>query len=143
MKKTFLLLVLLVGLSLTMKAQESALGIRCGYGGEISYLHPMGGDNRLEADLGLWSHGVDATAIYDWVFKDWPLNFDGNFHWFTGVGGTLGLHNNASLGLAGNIGVEYNFNIPLQLSLDYRPVFYFGSDGFWGDGVALGVRYVF
>jgi hypothetical protein len=46
---------------------------------------------------------------------------------------------------AGQIGLEYNFNIPLQLSLDYRPGFYLvpaGHGGAW-EGAALGIRYRF
>ena len=46
--------------------------------------------------------------------------------------------------LAGDIGIEYNFDIPLLLSLDFRPEFGFGD---YNDDVdfdiALGVRYQF
>jgi hypothetical protein len=43
---------------------------------------------------------------------------------------------------AGNIGIEYNFNIPLLLSLDYRPEFYLGNDfnDNFGSDIALSVR---
>ncbi|WP_317044708.1 hypothetical protein [Flavobacterium cyanobacteriorum] len=48
--------------------------------------------------------------------------------------------------VAGNIGVEYNFDFPLQLSLDFRPEIYFGDefreDDFAAD-IALGIRYKF
>ena len=49
---------------------------------------------------------------------------------------------------AGDIGIEYNFDFPLQLSLDFRPELYFGGDyadyrdGF-GPDIALGIRYRF
>ena len=45
---------------------------------------------------------------------------------------------------AGDIGIEYNFDIPLQLSLDFRPELGFGnySDDLDFD-IALGIRYRF
>ena len=47
--------------------------------------------------------------------------------------------------LAGDIGIEYNFNIPLLLSLDMRPEIGFNDD-FSDDldfDIALGIRYQF
>ena len=45
-----------------------------------------------------------------------------------------------------NLGIEYNFDIPLMLSLDIRPELYFGDkfreDNF-GPDIALGIRYQF
>ena len=50
-----------------------------------------------------------------------------------------------SLGALVQVGVEYTFsNIPLLLSLDYRPGFYFLPEGrFDFRGIAVGVRYCF
>jgi hypothetical protein len=46
---------------------------------------------------------------------------------------------------AGNLGIEYNFDIPLMLSLDIRPELYFGDDfgNDFGPDIALGIRYQF
>jgi hypothetical protein len=49
---------------------------------------------------------------------------------------------------AGDVGIEYNFDIPLQLALDFRPELYFGDnrkdfdnyDSF-GPDIALSIRY--
>ena len=138
------------------------LGDSDGFGAEISYQKSLDRDNRLEANLG-WrdSRYFDAfklTALYQWVR---PL--DGNFNWYYGVGGGLGSVDFASRpnnqndyytpdgGLfvlaAGDIGVEYNFDIPLLISLDFRPeigiVGYKNfSDNFDFD-IALGIRYQF
>jgi hypothetical protein len=51
----------------------------------------------------------------------------------------------ANVGLAGQFGVEWNIpQIPLQLSVDWRPVFFFLNDGGFGyDSVGLGIRYRF
>ncbi len=124
-----------------------AIGLRfgglAGDGAEISYLHPMGNSNRLEADLGINNWGLGLTGVYQWV---WDLSelADG-FNWYAGAGGTLGLSNsNFGLGVVGQAGIEYNFNIPLQVSLDFRPAIYIlPSIENKYDGICLGVRYKF
>lgn len=149
---------------ITLSAQDisdHALGLRLGdsdgFGAEISYQKSLSTDSRLELDLG-WrdSRNFDAfklAGLYQWVR---PL--DGNFNWYYGVGGGLGSVDFAPLpsgdpdgGLfvfgAGDIGVEYNFDIPLLLSLDFRPEIGLAgydnfSDGFDFD-IALGIRYQF
>ncbi len=160
MKKLILSAVMLLGLALSTQAQEiskNALGLRLGdsdgFGGEISYQRGLSSDNRLELDLG-WrnSNNVDAfklTGLYQWVW-----NIDGGFNWYAGVGGGLGSWNQDYKGdsgtfvfAAGDIGIEYLFDIPLQLSLDFRPEFCFNSDKYRSDNlgsdIALGIRYRF
>lgn len=162
MKKLILSAVMLLGLALSTQAQDiskNALGLRLGdsdgFGGEISYQRELSSDNRLELDLG-WrnSNNVDAfklTGLYQWVW-----NIDGGFNWYAGVGGGLGSWNHDYKGYsdsgtfvfaAGDIGIEYLFDIPLQLSLDLRPEFYFNSDKYRSDNlgsdIALGIRYRF
>jgi|JI10StandDraft_1071094.scaffolds.fasta_scaffold279048_1 hypothetical protein len=162
MKKLILSAVMLLGLALSTQAQDiskNALGLRLGdsdgFGGEISYQRGLSSDNRLELDLG-WrnSNNVDAfklTGLYQWVW-----NIDGGFNWYAGVGGGLGSWNQDYKGYsdsgtfvfaAGDIGIEYLFDIPLQLSLDFRPEFYFNSDKYRSDNlgsdIALGIRYRF
>lgn len=151
---TFALVLCMVG-ALSAQVDGKAIGLRFspGYGNsaEISYLHPIGNANRLEVDLGLSNRGMYVTGVYQWV---WDLSdLAEGFNWYAGVGGSVGLWNGKyanyddgiSIGVAGQVGIEYNFNIPLQLSLDYRPVINLiptiGSGYF--DGVALGVRYKF
>ena len=49
-------------------------------------------------------------------------------------------------GVVGNLGLEYTFNIPLQISLDLRPRLMFGNNNVWTDGIfsfGIGVRYAF
>ncbi len=162
MKKLIFSAVMLIGLAFASNAQEiskNALGLRLGdndgFGGEISYQRALGSNNRLEVDLG-WrnSNDVDAlkvTGLYQWVW-----NIDGGFNWYAGVGGGLTSwsydnKNNKDSGVglfaAGDIGIEYLFDIPLQLSLDFRPELYFGSDKWrkdnFGPDVALSIRYRF
>lgn len=164
MKKLLLSAFMLIGLAFSSHAQDrNALGLRLGdndgFGGEISYQRKLSTDNRLELDLG-WrdSHDYDAiklAALYQWVW-----NIEGGFNWYAGVGGGLGTYefndgipdyydgdddSGAFIFVAGDIGIEYNFDIPLMLSLDFRPEFYFNdfrNDNF-GPDIALGVRFKF
>ncbi|XCF05251.1 hypothetical protein ABI125_11005 [Tamlana crocina] len=159
MKKLFLLSLTVLGFVLTSNAQEiseNAIGLRLGgsdgFGAEISYQHALGDNNRLEADLGLRNgnnySAFKLTGLYQWV---WLL--DGDFNWYAGAGAgltsfsgknTLDGVDGTGFFIAGNIGVEYNFDIPLQLSLDFRPEF--GNNDFTDNtvfDVALGIRYQF
>lgn len=157
MKKIFLLPIMLLGLSFAVSAQDiadNALGLRLGgsdgFGAEVSYQRALTNNNRLELDLG-WRNSSDFNAIklaglYEWV---WLL--DGNFNWYAGAGGGLASfsgNNNSNIDdqtsffIAGTIGIEYNFDIPLQLSLDFRPEI--GNNNFTNNSVfdiALGIRY--
>lgn len=161
MKKLIFTACMLFGFAFVAQSQsfsDNALGLRLGsndgFGGEISYQRALSKNNRLEADLG-WrnSNHVDAlklVGLYQWV---WELQ--GNFNWYAGVGAGLGTWNvdyntvkdNGSFALlAGNVGIEYNFDeAPIQLSLDYRPEFYLNDtyrDGL-GSDIALSIRYRF
>lgn len=140
---------------------DHAIGLRLGdsdgMGAEVSYQLRLGDNNRLEADLG-WrnSNKVDAfklTGLYQWVW-----NIHDNFNWYVGAGGGLGSwsYNETIAGYkykdsgtfffaAGDIGIEYNFDFPLLLSLDIRPELGFTDE--YRDGldldIALGARYQF
>ena len=139
---------------------DNALGLRLGdsdgFGAELSYQVAVGRASRVEIDLG-WrdNRNFDAfklAGIYQWVR---PL--DGNFNWYYGVGGGLGsvdfdpgfVDDDGGLFIfgAGDIGIEYNFDIPLLLSLDFRPeIGLVGYDGFSDNfdfDIALGIRYQF
>ncbi|MCA0153119.1 hypothetical protein [Winogradskyella vincentii] len=158
MRKLFLSTVTIFTGLLFMNAQdisENAIGLRLGdsdgFGAEISYQRALGEVNRLEVDLGWRSardyDGFKLTGIYQWV---WEL--DGDFNWYAGAGGGLGSYgfDNSALDdetfvfVAGNVGIEYIFDIPLLLSLDFRPELGFGdfNDDLDFD-IALGIRYRF
>ena len=146
MKKTLILLVALLGFAVAAVAQPRAIGVRAGYGGEFSYQHGFG-NSFGELDLGWWgNHHINLVGIYDFI-----LGGNGEVNVYLGPGAQLSIwnapqHNNQlNVGLAGQFGVEWNIpTIPLQLSLDWRPVFFFLNDGGFGyDSVGLGIRYRF
>ena len=153
MKKIIFTIALLASVICTTNAQVdgNAIGVRFGYGGEISYQHAMGDANRLEFDLGLNSWNFGLSGIYHWVF-DLSSVTDG-LNWYLGPGVQLGstygtgISNGLLLGIMGQIGAEYNFDFPLQLSLDYRPAIYVVRPSWRNignyDGVCLSVRYKF
>jgi hypothetical protein len=137
---------------------DNAIGLRLGdsdgFGTEVSYQRALGDNNRLEVDLGWRSgknyDGFKLAGLYQWV---WQL--DGDFNWYAGAGGGLGTYsieatesakdyNDTFAFAAGNVGIEYSFDIPLMLSLDFRPELGFGdfNDDLDFD-IALGIRYQF
>ncbi|NBW26980.1 MAG: hypothetical protein EBR38_00230 [Flavobacteriaceae bacterium] len=157
MKNTLICLILLFGINY-MFSQEIAdhtIGLRMGsnrgFGTEISYQMKIKSDNRAEFNLG-WrtSNSVNAiklNGLYQWV---WPL--EQGFNWYAGVGGGLGSFSNKNINnsgsfifAAGDIGIEYNFDFPLQASIDLRPEI--GGNGYFdnsfGVDLALGIRYRF
>ncbi|WP_024482096.1 hypothetical protein [Cellulophaga baltica] len=156
MKKILGVFAIILFASISAQAQsisKNALGLRLGdndgFGGEISYQRYLKENNRLEFDLG-WrdSNNVDAfklVGLYQWV-----MPIEGNFNWFVGAGAGIGSfdagENDGTFALiAGDIGIEYNFDFPLILSLDMRPELGF-NDNYSDDldlDIALGIRYQF
>ena len=153
MKKLIFACVLAVA-SLGLANAQSAIGGRLGAGVDFSYLHGLNSGNRLSIDVGFpLFYGVSGAVTYDWMFPINSWQEKGSWNWFAGVGGALGCTWNGyfNVGVAGRVGVEYNFWFPLQLSLDWRPVigpvFGHGEPGFYTNGFyagafALGVRYI-
>tara|TARA_R110001583_G_scaffold77623_3_gene211207 strand:+ start:9769 stop:10260 length:492 start_codon:yes stop_codon:yes gene_type:complete len=163
MKKLFISLVFFALVIFSVNAQDisrNAIGLRFGdndgFGSEISYQHELGEATRLELDLGFrnrdkYGEAFKLTGIYQWVW-----NLDGRFNWYAGFGASIGSWSKGNdytgndddglfLSADGNIGIEYDFNIPLLISIDFRPEF--GVVGDYGDGtdldLALSLRYQF
>ncbi len=147
--KQFLCLQLLLFLGTfsvcSQDISDHAIGLRFGandgFGTEVNYQHGLGDNNRLEAGLG-FNSGSSASSfriigLYEWV---WAL--EGNFNWYAGAGGslysyktkekrveniTIESQSGTYIGGSGAVGIEYNFDFPLLISLDVRPEFIFGD----------------
>ena len=159
MKKLLVLVALIAISAVAVNAQKRAIGGRLGYGVEFSYQYNMGEKNMLEVDAGLPAFaGIEAAATYDWLFPISSWKEAGSWNWYAGVGAGAGYSwlwgwgNYGYVGVAGRLGIEYNFDFPLSLSLDWRPIFgpRFGSGniGFYDGGlyygaIAWGIRYRF
>ena len=169
MKKTLLIVIALLGLSLAAVAQPKAIGVRGGlfgphFNGEISYEHwATLFDNDYdfaEIDLGVFGgNGFKATALYNFTFAQPEFTDRGEWGFYAGPGlavgygtgnklkedGTTEPKARPFLGFAAQLGLEYTFWFPLQLSVDFRPSFMipaFMNRGNWY-GFALAARYAF
>jgi len=151
MKKIILAAALVLGFAVAASAQPRAIGVRIGNGGEISYQHSMG-SNFLEVDGGLGLGLVDgvfnvgATGIYNFMISEFGNGFGFYAGPGAGVGLALGDVNYLALSAAGMVGIEYNFNFPLQISLDFRQHIGIGfsGNGIWApSSIGLGIRYQF
>ncbi len=166
MKNVILAIVCLFGFTYTGQAQEiseNALGLRFGggngYGLEVSFQHHINGNHRLEFDLGFRNdHNFGSfklTGLYQWVW-----NIEGGFNWYAGAGVGIGSVNakdyyvdkhphtddGAFALIAGNIGIEYLFDVPIQVFIDFRPEIILADYGVYnsfGPDLAIGVRYRF
>ncbi len=161
MKKICLIALTLFSFTITSQAQaiaDHAIGLRLGdsdgFGAEISYQVGLFDTHRLEFGLG-WRDGGKYSAIRAVGLYQWVKPLDDRFNWYTGVGGGIASYSldnvapgeddsSTSFLAAGNIGIEYDFNIPLLISLDFRPEFGFGHINNDLDfDIALGLRYQF
>ena len=162
MKRIFLVSVLFFSAIFSVNSQNisnHAIGIRFGdndgFGGEISYQKELSEMNRFELDLGYRDHkdfeAFKLSGIYQWVWR-----IDDGFNWYAGFGAGIGswsydngFFDNRDDGVFinadGNIGIEYNFEGPILISLDFRPEI--GIIGDYGKDtdldLALSVRYQF
>lgn len=158
--KSLYILFLLIGLQLSAQDfSKNAIGLRLGdndgLGAEVSYQRALSDANRLEIDFGYRNSNeisaIKIAGLYQWVWQ-----IDNQFNWYAGAGGGIGNWSTNVLNIkdsgtfmfvAGDIGVEYHLNIPLQISLDARPEIYIFSKGYgnsnFGPDIALSVRYKF
>jgi hypothetical protein len=123
---------------------DNSIGLRFnqgkGLGADISYQKKMSDKNRLEINLGLRDafQSFKGTGLYQWVW-----NLEDKFNWYAGFGAGFDSGYSALFG-AGVIGIEYNFNAPVLLSIDYRPeIGITGNYDGIGSSFALAARYQF
>ena len=152
MKKFFIAAALVLGFAVAASAQPRAIGLRLGWGAEASYQHTVYNEDFVEVDLGLCTFdGLNASAVYSFMIAQPAWTDRGDWGFYAGPGlavGMGGLTTDSAyfnLGVAGQVGLEYTFWFPLQLSFDIRPVLGFGFNyGFhWSVMPAIGVRYRF
>lgn len=135
MKKVFFSLMIVFAMATAAVAQPRAIGARLGGNIEFSYQHSLAqGNMMVDLTAGVtnvwnnWAH-ADLTAMFDWV---WAIGAS-NWNWYVGPGVGVGFNYGrawndygylpVSLAIGGQIGIEYQFGIPLNISLDWRPMF--------------------
>lgn len=170
MKKTLVILAIIMTSSSVSFAQR-AIGLRTGtavtrmIGTELSYQQPLN-NNRLEIGFGM--SGIfeinDNNRNNSFLFSvlatyQWKFDIVNGFKWYVGPAASVGLNfvqidkklEGPTLGIGGQIGIEYDFSskgIPLQLSLDSRPMIYLLNTTSFRSvgstlGIGLSVRYTF
>jgi hypothetical protein len=116
---------------------KTAVGIRFNGGYGVSIKHNRNSRAALEGIISGYRNGVNAALLYEIhnANRDSP-----GFRWYYGVGGHFGAWGDypherhpwwydetragVSVGVDGIVGIEYTFSeIPLNLSLDWKPVF--------------------
>ena len=144
--KRILLTVCILALAVSAYSQPRSAGIRFGVTGvEANYQHTIKKNQFLEGGLGLdlgvnakGVPGMKATAIYNFIWANPAWTDKGKWAIYSGPGVSLGYVNdnihymvgqevNSSfggglmLGVCAEVGVEYTFWFPLQVSIDLRP----------------------
>ena len=164
MKKTLILIAAILGFSAVAVAQPKAIGLRGGpFEQELSYEHwytVFDNDyDFVEVELGVFNiNGFKATAMYNFTFAQPEFTDRGEWGLYAGPGALLGygsyttkepdgsLKNHARpfFGAAAQLGLEYTFWFPLQLSVDFRPAFLVPMkvNTHWY-GFAVSARYAF
>ena len=163
--------------SVTMQAQPKAIGIRIGATGtDISYQQNFSTDLFLALDAGLdLGYGVSGklggriSGTYNFIWAKPKWTKKGTWNIYAGPGLSAGwvqdrvvikageeransFADGFVIGAVGQVGIEYKFEIPLQLALEVRPCIgmhiadkdiSFYDNGFLGFIPALAIRYSF
>lgn len=147
--KRIILTIILITVAITSYARPRAAGFRIGVSGfEADYQHSINKNQFIEADFGVdlgyninGKPGVKATATYNFIWARPAWTNKGTWALYAGPGLTMGYVNDQAhftkadgkniahfdnngfmLGICGQVGLEYTFWFPLQLSVDLRPV---------------------
>ena len=156
MKKLLFVILITLFLGFESNAQDynTGIGLRGGWGTGITIKHFLGGNKAIEGIFDSQWHGVRITGLYE--IHNQAFGVD-RLNWYYGVGAHIGFwngdhyrdyNNNINytvIGIDGILGLEYNFKeIPFNIGIDWKPMIDLGgSSGFYGDGGAISIRYIF
>lgn len=131
---------------------NTGVGARLGFFNGLTVKHFMQEGRAVEGILSTRWDGFIITGLYEFQQPFADVN---NLEWFYGGGVHVGFWQagryhfdgeaKSVFGLDLILGVEYTFDeIPFSASLDWKPAFnVVGNSNWWGDGVALSIRYTF
>lgn len=146
MKRFLTTLAIIVSAACAASAQPRSAGIRIGATGlDATYQHKIRKDQFIEGNIGMdfgysGKAGFKATAIYNFVWARPAWTERGSWALYAGPGLSIGGVNDLCVykfgkerigytdsgfmfAFAAQVGLEYNFDFPLQLALDVRPYF--------------------
>ncbi len=156
MKKIGLTLLLAVCLFFVGNAQDynTGIGLRGGFSNGLTVKHFISEKAALEGILASRWSGFQITGLYEIHNRAFDTD---RLNWYFGFGAHVGFWNGKRvpwsenndqytvIGVDGILGLEYNFReVPINLSLDWKPELnFYGHSGFWADGGAFSIRYIF
>lgn len=148
MKRIILTISIILSAAAIAAGQPRSAGIRLGATGlDATYQHTMNANQFIEGNIGLdfgynanGKAGFKATAIYNFIWARPAWTDQGSWALYAGPGLSIGGVNDMAvykfgkerlgyldggfmIAIAAQVGLEYNFDFPLQLSLDIRPYF--------------------
>lgn len=146
MKKLIIAIAISLFFASAASAQSKAIGIRGGFmngaATEVSYQHWFLDPGFLEFDLGVNSNthgsGFNLTGIYNWQLANPAWTAEGTWSVYAGPGVSLGTYcyskhqvdkRSVYFSITGQVGIEYTFRFPLNLSFDLRPMLTSGANG--------------
>lgn len=120
--KSIIICLLFVGVFATASSAQSnwEAGVRFGDNFSIDATFPLSKAPRLHTAFYLDNDFAIGTYL-DWLFA-----LDGGptgIKFFPGIGPEFYFGDGFDLGIAGDFGVEYSFDFPLTIGIDWRPGF--------------------
>ena len=135
---------------------NTGIGVRGGFWNGLTIKHFVSSKSAFEGIFDSRWRGGQITGLYE--IHNTAFNTE-RLKWFIGFGGHIGFWNGdynkhywgdpgtsyTVVGIDGILGLEYSFiGIPFNISLDWKPAMnLIGYSGFWVDGGAFSVRYIF
>lgn len=157
MKRSLLIIIAYLGTLLSSHAQPRALGVRFGGECQMSYQHTVGdAKDFLEIDMGIQAlgKGLNVAGAYNFMLSQPQWTEKGEWGVYVGPAVKAAYVWMGGYFVAGvQVGMEYTFDFPLQISLDIRPAvgvamegtcaFFFGGEALYGALPAVSLRYRF
>lgn len=158
MKKTLITSLIAFCFVTISVAQDynTGIGLRGGPFTGLTVKHFISEKAALEFLLASRWRGIEITGLYEIHNPFFDVE---RLKWYYGFGAHVGFYDGrythkrwglenekySVIGLDGILGLEYSFTeIPVNLGIDWKPTFnFFGYSGFWGDGGAVSIRYIF
>ncbi|MFY0628189.1 MAG: outer membrane insertion C- signal [Reichenbachiella sp.] len=145
MKKLFVLLAAITVSYVSQAQFVQEVGVRfgdvSGNNFAVDGLLATGEFSRIHANVS-FGDGVGVDAIWDFLYK--PVGAEEVLKWYVGAGPSMFIGDPFSLGISGEVGLEYEFNFPMSISADWRPTFVLlENTDFKAGGFGVNVRYVF
>jgi len=157
MKKIVMTLLIVFCLVSVSNAQDykTGIGARLGFDQGLTIKHFVSQKSAFEFLLATRWRGFDITGLYEIHNQAFDTE---RLKWYYGLGAHVGFWNGdytrgwgdpgtdyTVIGIDGILGLEYSFTeAPFNIGLDWKPVYNFvGYSGFWANGGALSIRFIF